>query len=290
MAEQDLALNPEWQERIAQIGKRNFVREEMLRLGFLSSKLSDSERVRIQAFLDRAYPRLAELKKDLAEIRGQIDGVNDIESLLKEVRRERIERVKREREERKVRKVEEQARRRQELAEEKRKTPRFLGQGVSAHLSFEGGDAPELIARGLPAPENLEQLADLMKLDPSEVLWLSYERAATTVDHYTRFEIPKKSGGRRLISSPKPKLRVAQSWIAKNILDLLSPSLHAMAFRPGTSIIDNATPHLNAPIVVKLDLKDFFPSISFPRVRGYFEYLGFNPGIATVLALICTDC
>jgi len=289
VAKQDLALNPEWQERIAQIGKRNFVREEMLRLGFFSSKLSDSERVRIQTFLDRAYPRLAELKKDLAEIRAQIDGVNDIESLLKEVRRERIERVKREREDRKVRKVEEQARRRQELAEEKRKTPRFLGHGVSAHLSFEGGDAAELIARGLPAPENLEQLADLMKLDPSEILWLSYERAATTVDHYSRFEIPKKSGGRRLISSPKPKLRVAQSWIAKNILDLLSPSLHAMAFRPGTSIVDNATPHLNAPIVVKLDLKDFFPSISFPRVRGYFEYLGFNPGIATVLALICTD-
>jgi retron-type reverse transcriptase len=84
-------------------------------------------------------------------------------------------------------------------------------------------------------------------------------------------------------------LRVAQSWISKNVLDLLSPSIHAMAFRPGTSIVDNATPHLNAPIVVKLDLKDFFPSISFPRVRGYFEYLGFNPGIATVLALICTD-
>lgn len=208
---------------------------------------------------------------------------------MKEVRRERIERVKREREGRKVLKAEEQARRRQELAEEKRKTPRFLGHGVSARLSFGGGNSAELAARGLPAPENLEQLAESMQLDPSEVLWLSYERAATTVDHYTRFEIPKKSGGRRLISSPKPKLRVAQSWIAKNVLDLLSPSPHATAFRPGTSIVDNASPHLQASIVVKLDLKDFFPSISFPRVRGYFEYLGFNPGIATVLALICTD-
>ena len=62
-----------------------------------------------------------------------------------------------------------------------------------------------------------------------------------------------------------------------------------MAFRPGKSIVDNATPHLNAAIVVKLDLKDFFPSIGFARVRGYFEYLGFNPGIATILSLICTD-
>ncbi len=289
MAETDLALNPDWQGRIAQIGKQNFVREEMLRLGFFTSKLSKSERERIQSFLDRTYPRLAELKKDLAEIRAQIGEVGDIDSLLKEVRHERIERVKREREERKVRKAEELARHRQALAEEMRKTPRFLGHGVSAHLNFEGGNLAELDARGLPAPENLEQLAELMQLDPSEVLWLSYERAATTVDHYTRFEIPKKSGGRRLISSPKPKLRVAQSWISENILDLLSPSLHAMAFRPGKSIVDNASPHLNAPIVVKLDLKDFFPSISFLRIRGYFEYLGFNPGIATILALLCTD-
>jgi len=289
VAESDLALNPDWQERISQIGKQNFVREEMLRLGFFSSTLSQAERTRIQVLLEGAYPKLAELKKDLAEIRAQIGGISDIESLLKDVRRERIERVKREREERKVRKAEEQAQRRQELAEEKRKTPRFLGHGVSAHLSFEGGNSAELTARGLPTPENLEQLAELMQLDPSEMLWLSYERAATTVDHYTRFEIPKKSGGRRLISSPKPKMRIAQSWIAKNVLDLLSPSIYAMAFRPGTSIVDNASPHLNAPIVVKLDLKDFFPSISFPRVRGYFEYLGFNPGIATILGLICTD-
>lgn len=289
MASQDLALNPDWAERIAQIGKQNFVREEMLRLGFVSKKLSEEDRARIQAFLDQAYPRLEELRKDLTNIRAQIDGANNIELILKEVRRERIERVKREREERKIRKAQEQEPRRQALAEEKRKTPRFLGHGVSAHLNFEGGDTAKLAAKGLPKPENVEQLAELMQLDPSEVLWLSYERAAATVDHYTRFEIPKKSGGRRLISSPKPKLRVAQSWISKSVLDLLLPSRHAMAYRPGTSIVDNASLHLNAAIVVKLDLKDFFPSISFTRVRGYFEYLGFNPGIATILALICTD-
>jgi hypothetical protein len=286
---QDVALNPDWVNRISQIGKTNFVREEMLRLGFFSTKLNEEELRRIQSFLDRAYPQLAELKKDLAKIHEEIDAINDIESLIKKVRRERIERVKREREERKVRKADQQERQRQALSDEKRKTPRFLGHGVSAHLSFKGGDAANLAAKGLPAPENVEQLAGLMNLDPGELLWLSYERAATTVDHYTRFVIPKKSGGRRLISSPKPKLRVAQTWIAKNVLDPLVPSSHATAFRVGKSIVDNASLHLNAAIVVKLDLKDFFPSIGFTRIRAYFEYLGFNPGIATILALICTD-
>ena len=40
---------------------------------------------------------------------------------------------------------------------------------------------------------------------------------------------------------------------------------------------------------MKLDVKDFFPSITFNRIRGYFEFLGYNPGVATVLGLLCTD-
>jgi RNA-directed DNA polymerase len=286
VASTDLALNPHWVERIAKIGKANFVREEMLRLGFVT-KLEEHQQ--IQEFLDKAFPRLAELKSALAAVRKDIEGIYDFELLLKDVRRTRIERVKREREARKVLKAEERERRLQIQAECKRKTPGFLGHGVSARLRFEGGDSAALASKGLPQPEDVTQLGDLMLLPPSEVLWLSYQRAATSVDHYTRFEIPKKSGGRRLISSPKPKLRMAQSWIAENILNRLSPSPQAMAFRPGTSIIDNATPHLNAAIVVKLDLKDFFPSIGFNRVRGYYEHLGFNPGVATILSLISTD-
>jgi RNA-directed DNA polymerase len=289
VASEDLALNPEWRERIAKIGKQNFVREEMLRLGFLDEQLKNGVRAQIKAYLDSAYPRLAELKKDLSEIRRQIGSIDDIDALLKEVRQRRIERVKKERQERQLHKADEQSKRRAKIAEENLRTPRFLGHGVSTHLKFEGGNTTMLAARGLPAIETLKQLAELMKLDPGELLWLSYERAATTVDHYIRFEIPKRSGGRRLISSPKPKMRHAQSWILENVLSLLTPSKYATAFRPATSIVDNATPHLNAPIVVKLDLKDFFPSTTFPRVRGYFEYLGFNAGLATVLALICTD-
>ena len=289
MSAEGIALNPEWRARVAEIGKVNFVREEMLRLGFVDKSLTPSVRAGIQEFLNKAYPRLTELKKDLAAIRKQIDSVHDIDALLKEVRRERIERVKKDRQEKKLRRAEEQEKRHAALAEEKLKTPRFLGHGVSTHLSFEGGDAARLREQKLPVFDNLEQLAELMKQDPGQLLWLSYERAASTVDHYIRFEIPKKSGGRRLISSPKAKMRLAQSWVAENILNLLSPSRYATAFRPETSIVDNATPHLNSPIVVKLDLKDFFPSITFPRVRGYFEYLGFNPGVATILSLICTD-
>lgn len=47
--------------------------------------------------------------------------------------------------------------------------------------------------------------------------------------------------------------------------------------------------HVKAAILVRLDLESFFPSIGFERVRGDFAHLGLNPGIATALALICTD-
>ena len=100
--------------------------------------------------------------------------------------------------------------------------------------------------------ENVEDLARLMELPASDILWLSYERAASSVDHYTRFEIPKRSGGRRLIASPKSRLRTAQSWISETVLAVRPPSRHATAFRLGASIVHNADAHLNAAIAVRL--------------------------------------
>lgn len=288
MANADIGLNPRWRQRIAEIGKTQFVREEMLRLGFLHTA-DEAQRQQIKAFLDASYPRLRDLRRELETLRQEIASIDDIDSLLQEIRRERIARVRQAREARQVRQAAEQAQRRLDLKAEQRRTPRFLGQGVSTRLLFSGGDATLLAARALPPLATVEDLAALMQVTPEHLLWLCYERAASSVDHYTRFEIPKKSGGKRLIAAPKPKLRAAQEWILTHLLDGLTPAAPAMAFRPGRSILDNARPHLQAAIVVRQDLKDFFPSITFPRVRGYFEHLGYNPGIATVLGLICTD-
>jgi hypothetical protein len=42
-------------------------------------------------------------------------------------------------------------------------------------------------------------------------------------------------------------------------------------------------------VVVNLDLKDFFPTLTFGRVKGKFRGLGYSEAVATVLALICTE-
>lgn len=62
-----------------------------------------------------------------------------------------------------------------------------------------------------------------------------------------------------------------------------------MAFRPGRSILDNAALHVGKAVVVRIDLKDFFPSIVFRRVKGVFESFGYNEGVATLLALLATE-
>jgi retron-type reverse transcriptase len=142
---------------------------------------------------------------------------------------------------------------------------------------------------GKVSPPVSSLASDKTKLAVEDLVWLCYERGVAEVDHYSRFEIPKRSGGKRLISSPKPKMRKAQLWIQENILLLLQPSDYASAFRPDISIVDNAKKHCDKKVIVKMDLKDFFPSITFPRVRGYFESLGYNPGISSILALLCTD-
>lgn len=58
---------------------------------------------------------------------------------------------------------------------------------------------------------------------------------------------------------------------------------------PQHSTVTNALPHVGKDVVVNADLKDFFPTITFPRVRGIFKQLGYSPAVATILALLCCD-
>ena len=45
----------------------------------------------------------------------------------------------------------------------------------------------------------------------------------------------------------------------------------ATAFEPGTSIKDNAENHCGRPVVIALDVKDFFPSLKYSRVLALFR-------------------
>jgi hypothetical protein len=42
-------------------------------------------------------------------------------------------------------------------------------------------------------------------------------------------------------------------------------------------------------VVVKMDLKDFFPTVTLRRVKGVFRKAGYREQVATLLALLCTE-
>ncbi|QHT69447.1 RNA-directed DNA polymerase [Rhodocytophaga rosea] len=272
-----------WRARLQRLGRDYFVIEEMIRLGFLD--LSQQQYKTLQD----SYTRLNEINGELQKLNIELKGTEDITPLLKEIRKNRIERVRAKRAIRKVEKARVSQAKKAEIALQKQKTPYHLGEGVSKGLRFDETDTEKLSQAGLPVLHTLEDLAQFSKLEMKQWVWLSYHRRVAGIDHYTRFQIPKKKGGLRNIASPKKTLRIAQQWILENILNKRPIHPNAMAFLPGKNIRHNAEKHTGKHTVVRVDLKDFFPSVKFPRVKGLFKSWGYSEGIATVLALVCTD-
>lgn len=107
---------------------------------------------------------------------------------------------------------------------------------------------------------------------------------------YKTFSIKKKAGGDRVISAPKFKIKLIQRELLKLIQKYYpdsKPPVHG--FVKQKSILTNAEQHLNKTFIFNIDLKDFFPSIHFGRVRGIFKNkpFEFTDDVAAVLAHIC---
>ena len=141
----------------------------------------------------------------------------------------------------------------------------------------------------LPPLDAPPQLAEALGLTVPQLRWLAYHREAATRIHYRRFTIPKRGGGERAIWAPLPKLKAAQHWILHHIVEKLPVHGAVHGFLPGRSILTNAAVHANARVVVHLDIKDFVPTVTLPRVRGLFRKAGYREQIATLLALLCTE-
>ena len=119
---------------------------------------------------------------------------------------------------------------------------------------------------------------------------------------YTTFPIPKKNGGERVIHAPKKELKFLQKKLADILWECYLESLESKskdknfkipvlshAFEKGKSIITNSQMHRNKKYILNIDLKDFFDSFNFGRVRGFFikdRDFAVSPEIATVIAQI----
>jgi len=133
---------------------------------------------------------------------------------------------------------------------------------------------------------------------PDEIAFLiigrpysSLQKLIYPVPRYKTFTIKKKRGGDRTIEAPGLKLLVIQQRLAKLIASVVSPRPSAHGFQKDRSIVTNARQHCSPQkrFIFNIDLKEFFPSITFPRVKGLFASapFGFPPNVAVILAHLC---
>lgn len=119
-------------------------------------------------------------------------------------------------------------------------------------------------------------LAELIGIPASVLTHTLY--VARPERFYVQFKINKKSGGNRLISAPTGNLKEIQDKLARFLGDCLAElekagrvnSNVSHGFVKGKSIVTNAEKHRNSKNVLNVDIVDFFPSIHFGRVRGFF--------------------
>src|SRR6266571_406211 len=151
----------------------------------------------------------------------------------------------------------------------------------------------------LRGASTLGQVATLLQFQPKALAYILYKKPPLT--KYTSFDIPKRGGGVREINAPSPELLLLQrrlSDLLQNCIEEINQSRKwkddlAHGFKRHHLIITNAVKHQKRRYVFNIDLQDFFQTINFGRVRGFFikyAYFMLHPKVATILAQIaCHD-
>lgn len=170
---------------------------------------------------------------------------------------------------------------------------RYREEGLSQSVDKATLDAAiaqiEAVARAtpsLPAVITLGHLAERAEVDYKalrEIIENSYK-------FYRSFLVAKRSGGYRRINVPSPALMRTQRWIAQHVLNPHAAHQNSFAFEHNKSIVDCATRHVGARWLIKLDLSDFFGSISEISVYRLFRGFGYQPLVAFELTRLCSIC
>ena len=147
----------------------------------------------------------------------------------------------------------------------------------------------------LPAIGSAGELADWLRLTPGELDWfadlkaLTCHKAGRRLQHYHYRVLSKGYGTIRVIESPKPRLKQLQKRILADILDKIPPHPMAHGFVKGRSVKTFVAPHVGRRVVLRMDLRDFFPSIGGARIQTVFRTMGYPESVADLLGGIATN-
>lgn len=140
-----------------------------------------------------------------------------------------------------------------------------------------------LYDQDLPIITTPYHLSQLIGIEFSYLCKMAY----SPVSFYRSFQISKKNGKSREIDEPLPDLKFVQRWILTNILEKVHLSIYAKAYVKGVTLRHNARFHQNKDVVVTMDIKDFFPSISIGSIVTIFEKIGYLHDVSCFLAYLC---
>lgn len=154
------------------------------------------------------------------------------------------------------------------------------------------------ILHALRAAKTRYDVAALLGYKPSALSFIVHQIPAAA--KYKTFEIKKKGGGERRIDAPIPMLKGLQKRLAGVLYECLREieeseerkNKLSHAFRKEFSIITNAHVHKSRRYVLNLDLQNFFPTLHFGRVRGFFlrnNHFKLAEPVATLIAQIACN-
>jgi len=151
-------------------------------------------------------------------------------------------------------------------------------------------DEPKDLKSKFLALKTHREIADLLDVSLKKLMY--HTRVSNPAAKYTVFIVSKKSGGWRMISAPATALKILQMKLNQVLAAVYEPKPSVHGFTARRSVVTNAHVHAGAKFILNVDLKDFFPSINFGRVRGLFtaKPYSLDPEVATLLAqLSCNE-
>lgn len=138
-----------------------------------------------------------------------------------------------------------------------------------------------------------ELLLSMHLLDPLEMaaekqLACLYGLSRHPEQHYRTIKIPKRDGSFRRIDAPDYLLKTVQTNLLRHFLEQQPVSSYAAAYHKHAVLAVHARLHVQTRLVLKLDIKDFFPSITFPMVLQHaFPHRLLPPAVGTLLTNLC---
>lgn len=146
--------------------------------------------------------------------------------------------------------------------------------------------------RQAAAPERRRMPAILTLNHLSHQTGASYDYLRSIVsrhhDPYSTFTVQKRRGGHRLLAAPERQLLEVQQWLVSEVLSKCDVHSASQAYAKGCSVYRSASHHAEAKWLIKIDIHDFFESISEKRAYYVFRGCGYQPLVSFELARLCT--